>query len=235
MLDTYDVERREHAAAMIQLSVIAGRIFSPTKKWLAALRDGLTLVLNMIPSVKSYFLQMRFKPMPRYADGAVVQDAVNGKIATSSPVGRLFIQPDVRIASGATVKLDDALGPWFAVVTWAVDPTRHVSAQTHAFWTRPRRTIRDRDALRADDCRGRRQNQRCDARRWGQRAVEGMVRWPQARVRDPASGPLRGSRRDLAANAGCGDAAPGRSDARRRIGNKRGRGDFGLPPEAVTT
>src|SRR5262249_19716564 len=32
LLDSYDVERRAHAAAMIQLSVIAGRIFSPTRK-----------------------------------------------------------------------------------------------------------------------------------------------------------------------------------------------------------
>jgi 3-(3-hydroxy-phenyl)propionate hydroxylase len=136
LLETYDVERREHAAAMIQLSVIAGRIFSPTNRWLAALRDALTLLLNMIPSVKNYFLQMRFKPMPRYAAGAVVHDKTGGRIAASSPVGRLFIQPDVRVASGATVKLDDALGPWFAVVAWAVDPARHMSAATREFWMR---------------------------------------------------------------------------------------------------
>lgn len=136
LLDTYDTERREHAAAMIQLSVIAGRIFSPTNRWIAALRDGLTLVLNAIPRVQNYFLQMRFKPMPRYTEGVVVHDRVEGKIATSSPVGRLFIQPDVALKSGKTAKLDDAIGPWFAVVAWAVDPAQHMSEQTRAFWAR---------------------------------------------------------------------------------------------------
>jgi 3-(3-hydroxy-phenyl)propionate hydroxylase len=34
------------------------------------------------------------------------------------------------------VKLDDALGPWFAVVAWAVDPVRHMSAATREFWMR---------------------------------------------------------------------------------------------------
>lgn len=135
LLDTYDVERREHAAAMIQLSVLAGRIFSPTKRWVAALRDSLTLALNAIPSVKNYFLQMRFKPMPRYANGAVVHDPVNGKIAPASPVGRLFIQPDVVIAPGKTAKLDDAIGPWFSVVAWAVDPALHMNTETRTFWT----------------------------------------------------------------------------------------------------
>jgi 3-(3-hydroxy-phenyl)propionate hydroxylase len=96
----------------------------------------LTLVLNMIPRVKSYFLQMRFKPMPRYAAGAVLHDKTGGRIVATSPVGRLFIQPDVRVASGDTMKLDDALGPWFAVVTWAVDPARHMSAATREFWMR---------------------------------------------------------------------------------------------------
>jgi len=136
LLDTYDTERREHAAAMIHLSVLAGRIFSPTRKWVAALRDGLTLVLNAIPSVKNYILQMRFKPMPRYADGAVVHDRVNGAIAPSSPVGRLFIQPDVRTEAAPVAKLDDAIGPWFAVLAWAVDPALHMTAETRALWER---------------------------------------------------------------------------------------------------
>lgn len=133
LLDSYDLERRDHAAAMISISVTAGKIFSPTQRWLAALRDGLTLLLNAIPPVKNYILQMRFKPMPRYTRGVVVQTApLNGSVA--SPVGRLFIQPDVVLGTGETRKFDDAVGPWFTIVAWATDPRLHMSEPARAFW-----------------------------------------------------------------------------------------------------
>jgi 3-(3-hydroxy-phenyl)propionate hydroxylase len=134
LLDTYDTERRAHAAAMISLSVTASRIFSPTSRWVAALRDVLTLALNVIPPVKNYFLQMRFKPMPRYVQGVVVHEARAGKIPAASPVGRLFIQPDVATVSGQTLEFDDAIGNRFAVMAWATDPRRYMSRQTLDFW-----------------------------------------------------------------------------------------------------
>jgi 3-(3-hydroxy-phenyl)propionate hydroxylase len=136
LLDSYDQERREHAAAMISLSVLAGRIFSPTGRWLGVLRDGVTLLLNAIPSVKNYILQMRFKPMPRYEQGAVVHVAAGSAIAKTSPVGRLFIQPFVITSEGQSVRFDDAIGPWFAIVAWAVDPRRYMDADSLAFWQR---------------------------------------------------------------------------------------------------
>jgi len=133
LLGSYDLERRDHAAAMISISVTAGKIFSPTRRWVALLRDGLTLLLNAIPSVKSYILQMRFKPMPRYTQGVVVQQ-VTEHAAGGSPVGRLFIQPDVRLKTGETLKFDDAIGPWFAIVAWAVDPRLSMTEEVLAFW-----------------------------------------------------------------------------------------------------
>jgi 3-(3-hydroxy-phenyl)propionate hydroxylase len=55
---------------MIMLSETAGRIFAPGNAALAWLRDAATLALNALPAVKRYFLEMRFKPMPRYRLGA---------------------------------------------------------------------------------------------------------------------------------------------------------------------
>ncbi|MGY0064207.1 hypothetical protein ACWY4P_48555 [Streptomyces sp. LZ34] len=60
----------------------------------AAVRDAAAAVLNLVPSAKSYFTDMRFKPMPRYDRGVVVD-------VTSRTPGRA----DERIA------LDDVLGP----------------------------------------------------------------------------------------------------------------------------
>jgi 3-(3-hydroxy-phenyl)propionate hydroxylase len=79
---------------------------------------------------------MRFKPMPRYVRGAVVHSEPGGKIKPSSPVGRLFIQPFVTTADGRTVRFDDAIGPWFALVSWAVDPRRYMDEPARRFWER---------------------------------------------------------------------------------------------------
>lgn len=72
LLDTYEMERRDHARSMIHLSEVAGDIFAPEDPKVAEWRDTITLALNAVPQVKQYFVEMRFKPMPRYEKGAVV-------------------------------------------------------------------------------------------------------------------------------------------------------------------
>ena len=49
-------------------------------------------------------------------------------------VGRMLIQPDVEDADGQRRKLDDALGPWFAVLGWQTDPQTALSPADRAFW-----------------------------------------------------------------------------------------------------
>lgn len=72
LLDTYGEERRDHARSMIHLSEVAGDIFAPESHTAAKVRDSVMLALNALPSVKQYFAEMRFKPMPRYERGVVV-------------------------------------------------------------------------------------------------------------------------------------------------------------------
>jgi 3-(3-hydroxy-phenyl)propionate hydroxylase len=72
LLDTYGEERRDHARMMIHLSEVAGDIFAPESATAAKVRDAVTLLMNGVPAVKQYFVEMRFKPMPRYESGAVV-------------------------------------------------------------------------------------------------------------------------------------------------------------------
>ena len=130
LLDTYEQERRPHAAAMIGLSVTAGRIFSPINRWVARLRDALTLGLNLVPAARDYVTQMRFKPMPSYTSGFVLP----GPAGKPSPVGRMFPQPRVQTAAGKQVRLDEALGPWFAVLAWGGDPAAYMDAATRSLW-----------------------------------------------------------------------------------------------------
>ncbi|MGY5308711.1 bifunctional 3-(3-hydroxy-phenyl)propionate/3-hydroxycinnamic acid hydroxylase [Nocardia gipuzkoensis] len=115
LLDSYDLERRKHARAMIDLSTMVGRVISPTDRKVAAVRDALVRAAAAIPPVKRYVLGMRFKPMPRYERGAVVHDWSRSPV---SSVGTLFVQPRVDTRDRADVRLDEALGPWFAVLCW---------------------------------------------------------------------------------------------------------------------
>jgi 3-(3-hydroxy-phenyl)propionate hydroxylase len=178
LLDTYGEERRPHARAMIHLSEVAGDIFSPESATAARARDSLTRVLDLVPAWKQYVVEMRFKPMPRYEQGAIVAPAppqparqatplaglleragdhplgrllglmadkreslvgrlVHGlDVPPDTPVGRMFIQPRVLCEDGATRRLDDVLGPGFAVIAWGTDPTYGLSDDAHAVLAR---------------------------------------------------------------------------------------------------
>ena len=83
LLDTYDTERRDHAKAMIDVSVAMGRILSPTNKAVAGARDKIAAALNLVPAAKKWIAEGRYKPKPRFHVGALV-DAV-GPAAAGQP------------------------------------------------------------------------------------------------------------------------------------------------------
>ncbi|MCT8973959.1 bifunctional 3-(3-hydroxy-phenyl)propionate/3-hydroxycinnamic acid hydroxylase [Microbaculum marinisediminis] len=134
LLDSYGVERRDHAKAMIDLSVTAGKIFSPTSKTVSWLRDKLGLLMNAIPPVKRYFVEMRFKPMPRYRDGVVMKTA-RGEVQGSA-TGKMFPQPNVLDADGARRRLDDVLGLDIAILSWGNDPQLFLKPEERERWSK---------------------------------------------------------------------------------------------------
>jgi 3-(3-hydroxy-phenyl)propionate hydroxylase len=134
LLDTYDTERRDHAKAMIDVSVAMGRILSPTNKAVAGARDKLAAALNLVPAAKRWIAEGRYKPKPRFHVGALV-DAV-GPAADGQPVGQLFPQPRVDTRGEQNVLLDDVLGPWFSVLVWGNDPRQVFDQKSLATLTR---------------------------------------------------------------------------------------------------
>ena len=131
LLDTYDVERRKHARAMIDLSTMVGRVISPTNRRVAALRDRVIHAASAVPALKRYVLEMRFKPMPRYEQGAVFHAEPR---AESSPTGTLFIQPRVDTRETQNVLLDEVLGAGFAVLCWSNNPRALLGDEVFARW-----------------------------------------------------------------------------------------------------
>lgn len=132
LLDTYDVERRKHARAMIDLSTMVGRVISPTNRRIAGLRDKVIRAASVVPTLKRYVLEMRFKPMPRYEQGAVVH--AGAPPAAGSAVGTLFIQPRVDTRDRQNILLDDVIGPRFAVLCWNNDPRRILGTAAFQRW-----------------------------------------------------------------------------------------------------
>lgn len=152
LLDTYSTERHDHAKAMVELSLTMGNVIKPTDKKVAFARDLAARAMNLSPQVKNYFSDMRFKPMPRYGRGVVVDQEtltpgeaklkicddrvprlvpLRNALRKDSPVGTQFIQPRVSY-NGEQVRLDDALGTGSVILAWGMDPANLLNDQARA-------------------------------------------------------------------------------------------------------
>ena len=128
LLDSYEVERRPHAEAIIRLSVRLGGIMMTTSQAKAKLRDASIATGALLPAIRRFLTEMRYKPAPAYKEGLIVKDPAHDDLA-----GRMLPQPRVLLAEGGQALLDEALGPWFSLV--AVDPSRDVFAELRSeFW-----------------------------------------------------------------------------------------------------
>ena len=114
VLDTYELERRPHAAEMIEISVRRGRVVMTTSRTRARARDAAAQVARRIAPLRRRLDTLPVKPPARHRDGLVVPGA---------PIaGAMLPQPRVVLADGRLAMLDDVLGPWFALL--AVEPSR---------------------------------------------------------------------------------------------------------------
>lgn len=127
LLDTYTDERHAHAAAMIDLSVLVGKIFVPANAGLRVLRNIAAPWISRFPPLRDYLAQMRFKPMPFYEQGAVVHGSGAHR---HSPIGRMFAQPWVTNAVGDARRLDDVVGLRFALLSWSVNVDGWIDAES---------------------------------------------------------------------------------------------------------
>ena len=125
LLASYHDERHAHAKAMIDLADLFGSVLSQRNRLVVWLRDRFFLSIKNVPRVRDYVLQMKFKPMPRFVKG-IVQDS--GDARRDELVGRMFIQPNVEREPGRTQRLDDVVGPRFALLSWRSDALAGASA-----------------------------------------------------------------------------------------------------------
>jgi 3-(3-hydroxy-phenyl)propionate hydroxylase len=113
LLDTYETERKPHAAALIQMAVRMGLVMMPRSRLRAVATQAALRALSLYRPARDYVMQMKWKPLPRYTEGFVMGD--------TAPAlrGRMFIQPQVERRDGARVLLDNVLGKGFSIVSWS--------------------------------------------------------------------------------------------------------------------
>ena len=112
VLDTYEQERRPHAASLIQMAVRMGLVMMPRSILRARATQAAFRALALYKPARDYVMQMKWKPPPRFPRGLVLGEA--GALVR----GRMFIQPRVERRDGAAVPLDTLLGKGFAVIEW---------------------------------------------------------------------------------------------------------------------
>jgi 3-(3-hydroxy-phenyl)propionate hydroxylase len=131
VLDSYEMERRPHAEAMMHASVRNGSMIQTIRPQVAHLRDSVIKTLTRLPQVREYLSEADPRAAPEYKAGLMVDGQSHGRHGAE---GHLFIQPKVQISGGETVLLDDALGEGFAVLSFADDPRVRMGARSRNFW-----------------------------------------------------------------------------------------------------
>lgn len=125
ILNSYEAERRPHAKAMIDLSVLNKSLVSVDNKLLAAARDfGLTVALHT-PGLGGWIRAAKMKPSPRFRRGKYLGLSRRGLFGVE---GALAPQPEVRTFDGRHCRLDDVLGLGFSLLGYGVDPRTALSA-----------------------------------------------------------------------------------------------------------
>jgi 3-(3-hydroxy-phenyl)propionate hydroxylase len=114
---------------MIDLSVLVGKIFVPGNPVLRMVRNVVGPWLSKLPALRQYIAEMRFKPMPFFADGVVVH---RGAPDAKGLVGKVFMQPRVADATGKVQRLDDAIGLRFALLSWSARTDAWIDGDTRA-------------------------------------------------------------------------------------------------------
>lgn len=112
LLDTYESERRDHAAAMTQLAIRMGRVMMPRNRLAALAMQTFFRALALYPAARAYFAEMKYKPKPRFHRGFLLPSKSARK---ESLLGRLFPQALVMTGAGVAL-LDDVLGDGFVLL-----------------------------------------------------------------------------------------------------------------------
>ncbi|WP_433455376.1 FAD-dependent monooxygenase [Streptomyces sp. CA-142005] len=128
LLDSYEVERRTHGAAMVTVSRRIGAVVMATHPVVTRVRDTVVRTVSLIPRVRAFLANMRFIAPPDYTAG--VAAPAHSVTLDTVTVGRALSQPVVRDATGAERGLDAHLGRGWTLLQIGGPP----DAAVDAYW-----------------------------------------------------------------------------------------------------
>jgi len=109
LLESYEIERRPHAQALIQMALRIGLFMQPNSMAGAILAQTALRLACLLPVCRDYILQLRFKPKPLLKNGYFCA-------GNAMPNSILLPQPMVENSQRQRVLLDVCLGDGFAVI-----------------------------------------------------------------------------------------------------------------------
>tara|TARA_B110000483_G_scaffold99953_1_gene122634 strand:+ start:69330 stop:70946 length:1617 start_codon:yes stop_codon:yes gene_type:complete len=113
ILSSYEAERKPHAEKLINMAIRLGRVMMPRNKAQAVLTYLAFRLMSLYSPAKDYFIQMKYKPKPRFEKGFFLPD---GKSKSTTLIGRMFPQPELEMSDGSSCLLDNLLGNDFALL-----------------------------------------------------------------------------------------------------------------------
>lgn len=131
LLATYEQERADHVWQMIRLALRMGRVMAPASRGSALVTQAGLLLANILPPIRDYITEMKYKPKPRFERGLMVS---GGPATQRTLVGRLLPQPIVMTPSGEGKLLDDLIGPRFALIVRTADPESAFARLSQPVW-----------------------------------------------------------------------------------------------------
>ncbi len=129
-LDSYERERRDHAWALIKLALNLGVVMAPASALQAKFISGTFRIIGLIPPLRDYFLQMKFKPKPRFTQGLVLSKGKAGGLRA----GTMLPQPTLFNAKGDAKLLDKYIGPGFALIQYGDLSSQRLDQLQHPLW-----------------------------------------------------------------------------------------------------
>jgi 3-(3-hydroxy-phenyl)propionate hydroxylase len=113
LLDTYELERRDHASQMIRLATRMGHVMMPRNRLGALVMQTAFKSLSHFRGAHNYFAEMKYKPKPHFRNGFFVKPY---PLMANKLLGRLFPQPTIQMPSRGSTLLDDVLGDGFTLL-----------------------------------------------------------------------------------------------------------------------
>jgi 3-(3-hydroxy-phenyl)propionate hydroxylase len=130
ILESYDQERRPHAEAIIDLARFMGHLIMPRGAIRAFLVHGLVRLLRFLPSVRSYFDDLKIKPRNTFKQGLFA----TGRHGQRTLGGTWLPQGLLRSVDGLIQLSDGLLGDRLVMIGLGVDPERCLDGPTRNAW-----------------------------------------------------------------------------------------------------